>query len=167
MGKAFVIKGIDASDIAIKKINIPSNMTDITKNLITQIGYQIFKNVSFNNAIMKVNTADAIVLDVSAYHGKSIAMYIPSLPTGEGMYWRAFIKNFSSPITSSDWSSVVGNTQNAFEPSDELPYIDGEYPVSHDTEMIWKDVIVPNDANYLVVTCKIGFVSQVEVYVDA
>lgn len=164
MGKAFVIKGIDASGIALKQVLLLSNMRDVTGDLIIHTGKEMHKAVSFNNALLPWAGTSAFVLDVSAYRGKHIVMFTSSYPELAETYWRAFVTSFASPITASDWSSVTSTVQNAFTPSAITPYIGGEYP--DPSIMIYKDVVVPSDANYLLVSYYTSHQSQIRVYVE-
>lgn len=166
MGKAFVVKGIDASGIALKRVLLLSNMRDVTDDLIIHTGKQMHEAlVGFDDALMPWSGASAFVLDVSSYRGKHIVMYTSSYPEITGTYWRAFVASFTSPITASDWSSVTSTVQNAFTPSAITPYIAGEMPNDTPT-MIYKDVVVPNDASYLLVSFATSLQSQLKVYVE-
>lgn len=166
MGKAFIIKGIDASSFALKQVTLVSNMTDVTKDLIVHPNMMFLHYPSGGNVnvLRSIDGETSFVLDVSAYVGKKIVMYIPSRPNMNA-WWRVFIQSFTSPITASDWSSITGRiVENAVVPCADDPYIGGEHPAP-DT-MIWKEVIVPADAVYLVVSYPSSLADQVKVYAE-
>lgn len=164
MGKSFVIKGIDASSFALKQVTPVSNMTDVTKDLIIHPNKMFLQQTPNNiNTLRPLAGQTSFVLDVSTYIGKKIVMYIPSQPVTSA-WWRVFTQSFTSPITASDWSSVTSTKQNALVPCASDPYIDGEHPLP--VTMIWKEAIVPADANYLVVSYDSTLADQVKVYVE-
>lgn len=165
MGKAFIINGIDASGIALKQVTPVSKMTDVTSSLIIHSGYMFLEYQPGNdNTLRTLENYVSFVLDVSSYQGKKLVMYIPSRDTTSGAYWRAFAQSFTSPITAADWSSVTSITQNAITPSSITPYIGGEHPSP--ATMVWKEAVVPSDANYLVVSYGADLADQVKVYVE-
>lgn len=168
MGKAFIINGIDASGIALKQVTLVSKMTDVTSSLIIHSGYMFLEYLPANDDILRpLENYASFVLDVSSYRGKKLVMYIPDNPTTPGAYWRTFAQSFKSPITASDWSSVTDIVQNAVIPSSITPYIGGERPASSAVAaMTWKEVVVPSDANYLIVSYVINLADQVKAYVE-
>ena len=165
MGKAFIINGIDASGFALKQVTPVYNMTDVTKDLIIHPDKMFlhYPSEGHMNELRRAVGQTSFVLDVSAYVGKKLFMYIPSQPVMSA-WWRVFVQSFTSPITASDWSSVNGPKKNALVPSASDPYIGGEHTLQ--TIMVWKEVIVPADANYIVVSYDSPLADQVKVYVE-
>lgn len=158
MGKGLIIKGADFHVNAIENVN---NITEITSNAkISGLHRQFINYPSGGNDNQFMYAANALAnkriftLDVSSYVGRTIILYSaqlfdPSSYIG-GLWYACFASSVSVALPWTGTSAV----QNAVTP---VAMIDGK----GNGEMETYTLVVPQGANYLVITDNSNYPTKV------